>query len=49
MGRLLERCGEIPKEATLITPISNVRFRVTDVRTQWIILEDTDTGQSPQL
>jgi hypothetical protein len=48
-GTLIERCEELPEHATLITPLANKRFRVTDVQQQRIIIEDTDTGDSQPL
>ena len=48
-GTLLERCEELPEDATLITPLANSRFRITDVREQRIIIEDTDTEDSQPL
>ena len=48
-GTLIERCEDLPEDATLITPLSTRRFRVTDVQQQRIIIEDTDTGESQPL
>jgi hypothetical protein len=48
-GTLIERCEALPEDATLITPLSTRRFRVTDVKQQRIIIEDTDTGDSQPL
>ncbi|HET7323911.1 MAG TPA: hypothetical protein VFJ06_06240 [Halococcus sp.] len=48
-GTLCERCEELSEDATLITPLANKRFRVTDVREPRIIIEDTDTGDSQPL
>ena len=48
-GTLIERCEDLPEEATLITPLSTTRFRVTEVQQQRIIIEDTDTGDSQPL
>ena len=48
-GTLCERCEELPADATLITPLANKRFRVTDVQEPCIIIEDTDTGDSQPL
>ena len=48
-GTLCERCEELPEDATLITPLANKRFRVTDVQEPRIIIEDTDTGNSQPL
>ena len=48
-GTLRDRCEELPADATLITPLANKRFSITDVRDQRIIIEDTDTGESQPL
>ena len=48
-GTLLERCEELPEDATLITPLANSRFRITDVREQRVIIENTDTGEAQPL
>ncbi|RJT07452.1 hypothetical protein [Halococcus sp. IIIV-5B] len=48
-GTLLERCEGLPEDATLITPLTNSRFRITDVREQRIIIENTDTDASQAL
>ncbi|MGQ5514692.1 hypothetical protein [Halococcus saccharolyticus] len=48
-GMLIERCEELPEDATLITPLSTGRFRVTGVQQQRVIIEDTDTGDSQPL
>ena len=48
-GTLRDRCEELPEDATLITPLANKRFRVTDVQEPRIIIEDTDTGDSQPL
>ena len=48
-GTLIERCEDLPEDATLITPLSTRRFRVTDVQQQRIIIEDTDTDDSQPL
>jgi hypothetical protein len=48
-GTLCDRCEELPTDATLITPLANKRFQVTDVREPRIIIEDTDTGDSQPL
>ena len=45
-GTLLDRCEELPEDATLITPLSTNRFRLTAVQQQRIVVEDTDTGES---
>ena len=48
-GTLIERCEDLSEDATLITPLSTRRFRVTDVQQQRIIIEDTDTDDSQPL
>jgi polyhydroxyalkanoate synthesis regulator phasin len=48
-GTLIERCEDLPEDATLITPLSTKRFRVTDVQQQRVIIEDTDTSDSQPL
>ena len=48
-GTLLDRCEELPEDATLITPLSTNRFRLTAVQQQRIVVEDTDTGESQPL
>ena len=48
-GTLLDHCEGLPEDATLITPLSTKRFRITGVQQQRIIIEDTDTGDSQPL
>ena len=48
-GALRDRCEELPENATLITPLTNTRFRITDVQQSRIIIEDTDIGDSQPL
>jgi hypothetical protein len=48
-GTLIERCEQLPEDATLITPLANTRFRITDVQQPRIIIEDTDSGESQPL
>ena len=48
-GTLIERCEDLPDEATLITPLASTRFRVSDVQDQRIIIEDVDSGESQPL
>ena len=33
-GTLIERCEELPDEATLLTPLASKRFQITDVQDQ---------------
>jgi hypothetical protein len=48
-GTLIERCEDLPDEATLITPLASKRFRITDIQDQRIIIEDVDSGDSQPL
>jgi hypothetical protein len=48
-GTLIERCEKLPEDATLITPLANTRFRITDTQQPRIIIEDTDTGDTQPL
>ena len=48
-GTLIDRCEQLPEEATLITPLASKRFRITDVQDQRIIIEDVDSGDSQPL
>jgi hypothetical protein len=48
-GTLIERCEELPEEATLITPLASKRFQITDFQDQRLIIEDVDTGDSQPL
>ncbi|EMA50473.1 hypothetical protein C448_01409 [Halococcus morrhuae DSM 1307] len=48
-GTLIERCEQLPEEATLITPLASRRFRITDVKNQRIIIEDVDSADSQPL
>ena len=48
-GTLIERCERLPDDATLITPVANTRFCITDVQQPRIIIEDTDSGESQPL
>ena len=45
---LLEELDDLPEGATLITPLSHKRFRITDVQQQRVIVEfDEKDGQRP--
>jgi len=46
---LLEECEALPEGATLRTPLSNTRFRITDVQEHRIIIELTKSGASRPL
>jgi hypothetical protein len=48
-GTLIERCEDLSEDATLITPLANERFRLTNVQQQRVIVEDTTTGDSQPL
>jgi hypothetical protein len=48
-GTLIERCEKLPEDATLITPLANTRFRITDIQQPRIIIEDTDTVDTQPL
>jgi hypothetical protein len=48
-GTLIERCENLPEDATLITPLANTRFRITDTQQPRIIIEDTDTDDTQPL
>jgi len=48
-GTLIDRCEQLPEEATLITPLASKRFRITDVQEPRIIIEDTDSEDSQPL
>lgn len=39
---LLDKLDDIPNDATLLTPLSNDRFRVTDVQEQRVVIEFLD-------
>jgi len=46
---LLDECEELAADATLITPLSETRFRLTDVQEHRIIIEFVDAGDSQPL
>jgi hypothetical protein len=48
-GTLIERCEQLPEEATLITPLASRRFRITDVQEPRIIIEDVDSADPQPL
>jgi hypothetical protein len=48
-GTLRDRCEELPEDATLVTPLSQKRFRITDVQDPRIVIEDTDSGDTQPL
>jgi len=43
---LLEAAEDLPADATLVTPLSGDRLRVTDVQEHRIIVEDLDAGET---
>jgi hypothetical protein len=46
---LLDECDALAANATLITPLSDNRFRITDVQEHRIITELVDSGDSQPL
>jgi hypothetical protein len=48
-GTLRDRCEELPEDATLVTPLSQKRFRITDVQDPRIVIKDTDSGDAQPL
>jgi hypothetical protein len=46
---LLDECEELAADATLITPLSETRFRLTDVQEHRIVIEFVDSGDSQPL
>jgi len=46
---LLEEAEELPEGATLTTPLSRNRFRITDLQEPRIVIEFTDSGKSKPL
>jgi len=46
---LLDECEELTADATLITPLSETRFRLTDVQEHRIVIEFVDSGDSQLL
>jgi len=46
---LLEELEDLPTEATLLTPMSQKRFRVTDVQEHRIIIDVEETGETRPL
>jgi len=46
---LLEECEELAADATLITPLSETRFCITDVQEHRINIEFVDSGDSQPL
>jgi len=41
---VLDECEELAADATLITPLSETRFRITDVQEHRIVIEFVDSG-----
>ena len=48
-GNVLEECEALEDDAMLITPMSDQRFRITDVQEHRVVVEFTDTGESRPL
>ncbi|SFT09929.1 hypothetical protein [Halostagnicola kamekurae] len=46
---LLEECDALAADATLITPLTETRFRITDVQEHRIVIEFGDSGDSQPL
>jgi hypothetical protein len=46
---LLEECEALPEEATLVTPLSEYRFHITDVQEHRIVIEGVDADESRPL
>lgn len=46
---VLDECEELAADATLITPLSETRFRITDVQEHRIVIEFVDSGDSQPL
>lgn len=46
---LLEECGALPEEATLVTPLSEYRFHITDVQEHRIVITGVDSDESRPL
>jgi len=46
---LLDHCEELSSDATLITPGTNKRFRITDIQEPRLIIEFTDSGNTQPL
>jgi hypothetical protein len=46
---LLEECEALPEGATLRTPLSDIRFCITDVQEHRIIIELAESGESRPL
>ncbi|MDL0125266.1 hypothetical protein PNQ92_07550, partial [Halobacterium salinarum] len=46
---LLDECDELAADATLITPLSETRFHLTDVQEHRINIEFVDSGDSQPL
>lgn len=48
-SNLIEQVDDLPSNATLVTPVSNKRFRISDVQEHRINIEFQDSGQSRPL
>jgi len=46
---LLDECDELAADATLITPLSETRFRITDIQEHRIVIEFVESGDSQPL
>lgn len=48
-SNLLDECGVLEDDATLITPLSDRQFRITDVQEYRVVVEFADSGESRPL
>ncbi|GAB3039995.1 DUF2800 domain-containing protein [Natronobiforma cellulositropha] len=48
-GNVLDECEALEDDAMLITPLSDQRFRITDVQEHRVVVEFTDSGESRPL
>jgi hypothetical protein len=46
---LLEEAEDLPSDATLITPLSEQRFRIIETQEHRVIIEFRDSGESRPL
>ena len=46
---LLDECEELAADATLITPLSDKRFRLTDIQENRIVIEFSESGNAQPL
>ncbi len=48
-GNILDECEALEDDAMLITPLSDQRFRITDIQEHRVVVEFTDSGESRPL